>query len=104
MIQFWAAYAGCNVQFKDSVRIFTEQIDVIKRLVKKYPDDLEFVTSVKGRWSSFIHCSLLVNIIMLCPFNIRARKCYETRKVCKHGWDGIWSWNGQQPWGVEDAI
>jgi len=46
--QFWAAYVGCNVQFKDSVRIFAEQIDVIKRLVKKYPKKLEFVTSVKG--------------------------------------------------------
>jgi len=46
--QFWVAYVGCNVQFKDSVREFAEQIDVIKRLVKKYPEDLEFVTSVKG--------------------------------------------------------
>ena len=49
LLQFWAAYAGCDVQFKDSVRTFTEQIDVIKRLVKKYPDDLEFVTTAAGQ-------------------------------------------------------
>ena len=42
------------------MREFAEQIDVIKRLVKKYPEDLEFVTSVKGMSSS--HCSMLVNI------------------------------------------
>ena len=39
---------GCDSQFKDSVKLFIEQIDVIKRLAAAYPDDLTFVTDAKG--------------------------------------------------------
>jgi len=46
--QFWAAYMDCGVQYKEAVRTFTEQIDVIKRIVKRYPKDLEWVTTAKG--------------------------------------------------------
>ncbi|CAG7722328.1 unnamed protein product [Allacma fusca] len=43
--QFWVAYTSCTSQFKDSVEQTLEQIDVIKRLVDKYPEDLQFATS-----------------------------------------------------------
>ena len=39
---------GCDSQFKDSVKLFVEEIDVIKRLAAAYPDDLTFVTDAKG--------------------------------------------------------
>ena len=39
---------GCDSQFKDAVKLFLEQIDVIKILAASYPDDLTFVTSAKG--------------------------------------------------------
>ena len=49
--QFWSAYVGCSSQFKDSVPIFLEQIDVIKRLVNRYPNDMQFVTTASGEKS-----------------------------------------------------
>ncbi|XP_058789903.1 dipeptidase 1-like [Phymastichus coffea] len=42
--QFWSAYVSCNSQYKDAVQLTLRQIDVIKRLVQKYSDELEFVT------------------------------------------------------------
>jgi membrane dipeptidase len=42
--QFWVAYVSCTRNFKDAVERTLEQIDVIKRLVKKYPNDLMFAT------------------------------------------------------------
>ena len=42
---------GCDSQYKDSVQLFLEQIDVIKRLVNDYPDDLQFVTDAAGKES-----------------------------------------------------
>ena len=40
---------GCSSQYKDAVQLFLEQIDVIKRLVTAYPDDLQFVTDAAGK-------------------------------------------------------
>jgi len=40
--QFWAAYSDCDYQEKTATRELLEQIDVIKRFVEKYSDDLEF--------------------------------------------------------------
>lgn len=42
--QFWVAYVGCVRNYKDAVERTLEQIDVIKRLVKRYPNDLMYVT------------------------------------------------------------
>ncbi|XP_063991292.1 dipeptidase 1-like isoform X1 [Diachasmimorpha longicaudata] len=42
--QFWAAYVSCDSQYKDAIQLTLRQIDVIKRLVKKYPKNLQFVT------------------------------------------------------------
>jgi membrane dipeptidase len=51
--QFWVAYAGCQSLAKDAARLHLEQIDMIKRLVMKYPDYLEFVTSSAGIKTAF---------------------------------------------------
>ena len=52
---------GCGSQFKDSVKLFIEQIDVIKRLAAAYPDDLTFVTDAKGI-IAFHRSNLTVNL------------------------------------------
>ena len=62
VFQFWSAYMSCNSQYKDAIQIALEQIDVIKRLVTDYPDDLAFCTSagqaeaamLEGKVASFI--------------------------------------------------
>ena len=46
--QFWSSYVGCNSQYKDALSIFIEQIDVIKRLINMYPNDMTFVTTSEG--------------------------------------------------------
>lgn len=45
--QFWAAYVDCSSQYKDAVSLTLRQIDVIKRLIRKYPNDLQFVTKAE---------------------------------------------------------
>ncbi|XP_077301774.1 dipeptidase 1-like [Arctopsyche grandis] len=44
--QFWSAFVPCAAQDKDAVQLTLEQIDVIKRLVEKYPQYFQFATSV----------------------------------------------------------
>lgn len=51
--QFWVAFVGCSSQFKDAVEQTLEQIDVIKRLVREYPDDLHYATSAEDIWEAF---------------------------------------------------
>ncbi|XP_066589777.1 dipeptidase 1-like isoform X2 [Prorops nasuta] len=43
--QFWVAYTECKSQYKDSVQLTLRQIDVIKRLIRRYPNHLKLVTS-----------------------------------------------------------
>ncbi|CAF0784089.1 unnamed protein product [Brachionus calyciflorus] len=45
--QFWASYADCNSTGKDAVRLHLEQIDVIKRYIKKYNQVFQYATSSK---------------------------------------------------------
>jgi len=45
--QFWSAYISCRAQFADAVQLFMEQVDIIKQLVAKYPEDLMWATSTK---------------------------------------------------------
>nr|CAD7572581.1 unnamed protein product [Timema californicum] len=52
-LQFWVAYVSCNSQYKDAVEQTLEQIDVIKRLIKAYPNDLQFADSSEGIWNAF---------------------------------------------------
>merc|ERR1719491_2419235 len=41
--QLWVAYAPCGAQHKDAVQVTLEQVDLIKRLVEAYPNQLELV-------------------------------------------------------------
>merc|ERR1711936_87124 len=43
--QFWSAFIGCSAQFHDAVQLFLEQIDVIRQMVAKYPEDLMWAVS-----------------------------------------------------------
>lgn len=42
--QFWVAYTSCDSQYKDTIQLTLRQIDIIKRLIKKYPARLQFVS------------------------------------------------------------
>jgi membrane dipeptidase len=44
------AYVSCKSQYKDAVEETLEQIDVIKRLIKKYPGHLKLVTTADGNF------------------------------------------------------
>lgn len=45
--QFWAAYPECDAV--NPVGRTLDQIDVIKRLIEKYPERMEFVTKSEGK-------------------------------------------------------
>ncbi|XP_058834970.1 dipeptidase 1-like [Topomyia yanbarensis] len=52
--QFWVAYVRCaDTQYMDAVARTLEQIDVAKRLIAKYPDDLKYVTTADGIIEAF---------------------------------------------------
>lgn len=51
--QFWVAYVSCATQYKDAVERTFEQIDVIKRMVKKYSKYMKYVTSADGIMTAF---------------------------------------------------
>uniref|UniRef100_A0A336MUI8 Dipeptidase n=1 Tax=Culicoides sonorensis TaxID=179676 RepID=A0A336MUI8_CULSO len=51
--QFWVAYVGCDSLDKDAVELTLDQIDVIKRLIKAYPNDLQYADSAEGIWNAF---------------------------------------------------
>ncbi|KAI5640928.1 membrane dipeptidase (Peptidase family m19) domain-containing protein [Phthorimaea operculella] len=46
MNPFWSAFVPCEAQNKDAVQLTLEQIDVIRRLIDKYPQYLQLATSV----------------------------------------------------------
>lgn len=50
--QFWAAYVPCEAQYLNAVQLTLEQIDVIKRLIAKYPAHLKAAASADGKWST----------------------------------------------------
>ncbi len=45
MLQFWAAYVGCDSQYKDAIQLTLEQADVIRRMAEAYPNDMAFCTT-----------------------------------------------------------
>ncbi|XP_065827510.1 dipeptidase 1-like [Oscarella lobularis] len=53
--QFWVSYASCDAQFNDATRVFIDQLDVIRRLVDMYPDDMQFVTTASGIEEAFVN-------------------------------------------------
>ncbi|KAJ8674586.1 hypothetical protein QAD02_005848 [Eretmocerus hayati] len=60
--QFWVAYVDCKSQYRDAVQLTLRQIDVIKRLIKKYPESLEFVqtsSDIERSWEKGFIASLI---------------------------------------------
>lgn len=51
--QFFVAFVGCASLDKDAVELTMDQIDVIKRLIKAYPNDLQYADSTEGIWKAF---------------------------------------------------
>lgn len=51
--QFWVAYVSCTNNHKDAVERTLEQIDVIKRLINKYPNDMKYVSTADGIMEAF---------------------------------------------------
>ncbi|XP_048511025.1 dipeptidase 1 isoform X2 [Athalia rosae] len=46
--KFWSAYVPCSSQYLDSVQLALEQIDLIRRLVNKHPQNMVLVTTAAG--------------------------------------------------------
>lgn len=51
--QFWACYVDCKGQYKDAVRMTLDQLDVIKKVVRKYPDVFKYETTAQGILDAF---------------------------------------------------
>ena len=51
--QFWVAFVSCEGNYKDAVERTLEQIDVIKRLIKRYPNDMMYVTEADQIMEAF---------------------------------------------------
>ncbi|KAI4502343.1 hypothetical protein M0802_002255, partial [Mischocyttarus mexicanus] len=45
--QFWAAYVPCDSQHLNAVQLTLEQVDLIKRLIEKYSQQMQFAASSK---------------------------------------------------------
>ncbi|KAF7400314.1 hypothetical protein HZH66_005498 [Vespula vulgaris] len=45
--QFWAAYVPCESQHLNAVQLTLEQVDLIKRLIEKYSQQMQFAASSK---------------------------------------------------------
>lgn len=51
--QFWVAYVSCDRNYCDAVERTIEQIDITKRLITKYSDDLMYVTKADQIMEAF---------------------------------------------------
>ncbi|OAD57717.1 Dipeptidase 1 [Eufriesea mexicana] len=50
--QFWAAYVPCESQYLNAVQLTLEQVDLIKRLIEKYSQRMQFAASSRGGYLS----------------------------------------------------
>ena len=60
--QIWSVYVSANLTDQQAVQATLEQIDVMKRLIARYPDDMQFCTDtacVEGAWKQHKIASLL---------------------------------------------
>ena len=48
-LQFFVAYSNCRAQFKDAVEIGMQQVDLIHRLAREYPDRFEMAYTNDGQ-------------------------------------------------------
>ncbi|XP_038662679.1 dipeptidase 2 isoform X1 [Scyliorhinus canicula] len=59
--QLWSAYVLCSSQYKDAVRLTMEQIDVIKRMCRKYKE-FKLVTTSEGMRNATDKIACLISI------------------------------------------
>lgn len=66
-IKFWSAYVPCGAQYLDAVKQTLEQIDLIKRMVDRYPHYLRLALDAQGENDT--HPTLRARIVQpaLCP-------------------------------------
>ena len=60
--QFWSAYIGCEESHAGPLRMFIEQIDVIKQMLSRYPGHLQYAdceAGVRAAWASGKIASLI---------------------------------------------
>ena len=60
--QFWSVYVSANFTDQQAVQATLEQIDVMKRLIARYPAEMQFCTAVacvEGAWKQHKIASLL---------------------------------------------
>ena len=60
--QFWSVYVSANLTDQQAVQATLEQIDVMKRVIARYPADMQFCTDsacVQGAWKAHKIASLL---------------------------------------------
>ena len=60
--QIWSVYVSANLTDQQAVQATLEQIDVMKRLIARYPNDMQFCTDtacVEGAWKQHKIASLL---------------------------------------------
>ena len=48
-LQFFVAYSNCRTQFKDAVEFGMQQVDLIHRLAREYPDRFEMAYTNDGQ-------------------------------------------------------
>lgn len=51
--QFWSCWVSCGSQYKDVVRMTLDQLDVIKKFIRRYPDVFKFVSTAQGVLDAF---------------------------------------------------
>jgi membrane dipeptidase len=51
--QFWSVYVSCSMQDKDAVRVTMEQIDVVHKLIERYPDRLAWAQTADDITNAF---------------------------------------------------
>ncbi|XP_052806073.1 dipeptidase 1-like [Mya arenaria] len=51
--QFWSCWVTCHSQYVDAVRLTLEQLDTIKRFIKKYPDTFQYADTAQGVIDAF---------------------------------------------------
>ena len=53
-LQFFVAYSNCRTQFKDAVEFGMQQVDLIHRLAREYPDRFEMAYTNDGQSENVI--------------------------------------------------
>ncbi|KAL4222111.1 dipeptidase 1 (renal) [Mactra antiquata] len=51
--QFWSSWVTCGSQYKDVIRMTMDQLDVIKNIIRKYPEVFKYVSTSQGILESF---------------------------------------------------